>query len=127
MIEVVAAIIRNDKNEILIAKRKESKSLGGFWEFPGGKIEKGESDEESLIRELKEEMDIDIEVKNYFDENIYDYADKIIKLKAYEAVIKKGNINLKDHSQFVWCKPCELDKYKIAPADIKFVEEIKND
>ncbi|PAB60040.1 8-oxo-dGTP diphosphatase MutT [Anaeromicrobium sediminis] len=126
MIEVVAAIIRNDKNEILIAKRKEDKSLGGFWEFPGGKIEKGERDEESLIRELKEEMDIEIEVKSYFDENIHDYTDKKIKLKAYEAIIKNGNIKLKDHSEYVWCKEYELNKYKIAPADVKFVEKLMN-
>lgn len=125
MIEVVAAIIRNEKNEVLIAKRKDHKSLGGFWEFPGGKIEKDESSEESLKRELKEEMDIDIEVTRYFDENIHCYTDKTIKLKAYEAIIKSGSIKLKDHSEYVWCKSCELYKYKMSPADIKFVEALQ--
>lgn len=124
MIDVVAAILVDDENRILIARRREGKSLGGFWEFPGGKIEKGEKPEESLYRELKEEMNIEIEVGDYFDTNVHDYGNVVIKLIAYYAKIKSGEICLVDHDKVEWVSKAELFNYDFAPADVQFVEKL---
>lgn len=126
MIEVVAAILTNDKGNFLIAKRKKGKILGGFWEFPGGKIEEGESPEESLIRELKEEMDIDIDVGKYFDSSVFDYGDKVIKLDAYFGKINHGKIVLNDHEEYHWVSREELRNFDFTPSDIPFVEKLTN-
>lgn len=124
MIDVVAAILKKDRR-ILIARRKEGKSHGGYWEFPGGKIEEGEAPENSLIRELKEEMQIDIEVKGYFAENIHDYGNQKIRLMAFWGEIIGGTINLKDHDRFEWVLPTDLHKYTFSPADVPFVEALE--
>ncbi|WP_055667493.1 (deoxy)nucleoside triphosphate pyrophosphohydrolase [Desnuesiella massiliensis] len=125
MIDVVAAIIENGSGEILIARRKQEKQLGGFWEFPGGKVDKGEKPEESLVRELKEEMDVLIEVKEFFGENIHQYDRGIIKLIAFKCKIMSGTIKLVDHDNCVWVRREQLDSYNFAPADVPFVERLK--
>lgn len=125
MIDVVAGILINKNNEILIAKRKEEKILGGYWEFPGGKIDDGETPEESLIRELMEEMNINIKINKYFGENIYDYERGTIRLIAYIGEISAGQITLTDHSEYQWIKKDEFIKYKMAPADVYFVKKLE--
>lgn len=122
MIDVVAAILENDKKEILIAKRKKDKILGGFWEFPGGKVEEGESPEESLIRELKEEMNIHIEVIEYIGKNIHHYERGPINLIAYRAKIGSGNIRLIDHEEYMRISLDKIKEYRLAPADIPLVD-----
>ncbi|MGF7060195.1 8-oxo-dGTP diphosphatase MutT [Brassicibacter mesophilus] len=126
MLDVVAAILMNSNSEIMIAKRKADKSLGGYWEFPGGKVEYGETPEESLKRELREEMCIDIKVKDYFGENIYKYDDKTIRLIAYICEIVKGDIMLIDHSEYRWVDKKLINYYNIAPADIFFVKKLQS-
>lgn len=126
MLDVVAAILMNSNSEIMIAKRKADKSLGGYWEFPGGKVEYGETPEASLKRELREEMCIDIEVKDYFGENIYKYDDKTIRLIAYICEIVKGDIMLIDHSEYRWVDKKLINYYNIAPADIFFVKKLQS-
>ncbi|MGE5628595.1 MAG: (deoxy)nucleoside triphosphate pyrophosphohydrolase [Solirubrobacterales bacterium] len=121
MIKVVAAIIHKD-NKIIISKRKENKSMGGFWEFPGGKIEQGETPEEGLVRELKEEMNISIKVEKYVGESIYDYGNIVICLLGYLASIENGHIILKDHDAYEWVTLEEISKFKLAPADIPLVK-----
>ena len=125
MINVVAAILENDKREILIAKRKKDKILGGFWEFPGGKVEEGETPEVGLIRELKEEMNIDIEVIEYIGESIHHYERGSINLIAFKAKIVGGNITLVDHEEYAWVEVDKLNDYKLAPADIPIVNLLK--
>jgi len=124
MIKVVAAIIHKD-NKIMIAKRKENKSMGGFWEFPGGKIDPGETPEESLVRELKEEMDISIKVEKYVGESIYDYGDIVICLLGYLASIENGDIILNDHDEYEWVTLENICKFKLAPADIPLVRMLQ--
>lgn len=124
MIDVVAAIIRDNDGKVLIARKKKGKSLEGFWEFPGGKIEVGETPEESLVREIKEEMDIEIKVIEYFDENIHSYEKMTVRLIAFIAEIEKGKIVLKDHDMFQWVEVKELRDYPLAPADVPFGEKL---
>jgi 8-oxo-dGTP diphosphatase len=124
MLEVVAAIIINNENKILIAKRKASLKFGGLWEFPGGKVEKGEAYEDTAIRELKEEMDIDIKIVEYFGETISNANDKFIKLIGFKGIIINGDINLTDHDEYKWASKDELINYKFTPADKYFVYKL---
>ena len=125
MIKVVAAILKKE-DKILIAKKREGKPLAGMWEFPGGKIEEGETPEESLIRELREEMDIKIKVKEYVGESIYDYGDgKVISLKGFTSEIVEGDIKLTDHDEYKWVTLEEIYNYKVAPADIPLISKIQ--
>ncbi|MCR5146991.1 MAG: 8-oxo-dGTP diphosphatase MutT [Clostridia bacterium] len=126
MIDVVAAVIRNDEGKILIAQRNLKKSQGGLWEFPGGKIEAGETKEDALIREIKEEMCIDIEVEKYLDEKEFIYPEKTINLIALECKIINGKIQLMEHEDVKWISKTELENFEFAPADGFIVEAIKN-
>ncbi|MBU3131035.1 (deoxy)nucleoside triphosphate pyrophosphohydrolase [Clostridium gasigenes] len=123
MIKVVAGILQKD-DKILIARKAPGKSLEGYFEFPGGKIEAGETPEESLVRELMEEMSIKVKVNKYVGESIYDYGNIIISLKGYTAEILEGEITLSDHDMYEWVTISEIKSYKLAPADIPLVEEL---
>lgn len=118
MINVTAAIIKNTQGEVLIARRKLGKALAGYWEFPGGKIEEGETPEESLARELKEEMNLNVQVGDFIGENTHCYEGFSIRLMAYEVVILAGDMKLTDHDAIQWVVPNKLGCYPLAPADI---------
>ena len=116
MIEVVAGIIYKD-DKFLIAQRNLKKSQGGLWEFPGGKIEKNETGEEALIREIKEEFNADIKVDTYIGENSHHYPEKDIKLFFYKATLKSDKIELLEHEDYKWITKNEKDNFEFAPAD----------
>ena len=116
MIEVVAGIIYKN-NKFLIAQRNLNKQQGGLWEFPGGKVEKDESYERALIREIKEELNADIEVNEYIGESIYQYPEKDIKLIFYKAKLLSDRIELLEHESYKWITKDEKDKYEFAGAD----------
>ena len=124
MTTVIAAIILKE-GKVLIAQRAQGQNLAGKWEFPGGKVEPGESPEECLVREIREELGIKIEVDEFFGESVYRYDTVVIKLLAYKAVYVDGEYKLTVHSQIKWVKPDELDNYDLAPADIAFVKKLK--
>lgn len=126
MINVVAAIITNSEGKILIAQRNLKKSQGGLWEFPGGKIELDETPEEAIAREIKEELNMDIKCDNYFDEKIYKYPDKTIKLIALNCSMISDKYEVLEHEQIAWIKKEEFANYDFAPADIYFVKKIIN-
>ncbi|WP_028612293.1 (deoxy)nucleoside triphosphate pyrophosphohydrolase [Paenibacillus harenae] len=121
MIEVAAAIIEDGTGCILIARRAPGKSQAGMWEFPGGKLEPGESPEECLRRELLEEMGIKIDPYAYFGVNEHDYGTVTIRLIAYRARFVSGKIELVDHDEYRWVSREELGEYTFAPADVGFV------
>lgn len=116
MIEVVAGIIYKD-NKFLIAQRNMKKTQGGLWEFPGGKVEKGESYEGALIREIKEELNADIQVEQYIGENIYHYPEKDIKLIFYRAKLLSKKIKLNEHENCKWITKEKKDNFEFAGAD----------
>jgi len=126
MIEVSAAIIERD-GKILIAQRPGNKSQGLKWEFPGGKVEPDETAEESLRREIREELDIDIEVKALLGENIYEYPNGTIKLIGFYSEWISGNLKLHEHISVKWVAADELKDYDFAPADIAFVKKLEGD
>ncbi len=117
MINVVAAVITDDNNRILITQRNIKKSQGGLWEFPGGKIENGETREEAIIREIKEELDVNIKADQYIDEKVFNYPEKDINLIAMKCSIISGKILLKEHEDAKWVTSSELGNYDFAPAD----------
>lgn len=120
-VEVTAGIIRNG-GKFLIARRSTHKQLAGFWEFPGGKIEEGETAEASLERELLEELGISVTVGDFFMETEHQYEDKTILLKAYFCNILSGEITLHDHDQIEWVETSEFKNYIFAPADRPFIK-----
>lgn len=124
MIEVAAAIIENDAGRILIARRRAGKSQAGLWEFPGGKLEPGETPEACLIRELREEMGIAIAPYARFGVNEHDYGAYFIRLIAYRAKYISGEIRLSDHDAYRWTAADELPGYEWAPADVPLANRL---
>lgn len=120
---VVAAVIYRDQN-LLLARRKSGKSLAGYWEFPGGKIESGETPEKALARELYEEFAVVVSVGKEIATHRHDYEHIKIELIAHETRIESGELELRDHDAIVWVTPAQARHYKLAPADIPILEHI---
>lgn len=121
VIQVVGAAIINEKGELLCSQRGYG-SLIGKWEFPGGKVEKGETDQQALAREIKEELDIDVEVEELIDENYNEYQDKNINLKVYRCKYVSGEINDTEHQTLAWKKSSEMETLDWAEADKPIVD-----
>ena len=124
IIRVTAAVIVND-GMLLIARRKPTARLPNLWELPGGKVEPNETPEECLIREIKEEFDINITVGEYLGSNIHAYDFGTIELMAYRSNWEDGDLILKDHEEIRWVFTHELDQFDFAPADIPFVKKLR--
>lgn len=122
-IYVVGAVIIND-GKVLCAQRGDTKSLARMWEFPGGKIENGETQERALAREINEEMHCDVVIGQYITTTSHEYDFGIVHLATYFAKIKKGTPILTEHIQIKWLYPKEMNKLQWAPADIPAIEII---
>ena len=123
MIRVTAAIIQKD-NKILIAQRRKDKNLGLKWEFPGGKIDKNETPEECLSRELKEEFGIKTKVGKFITNSIYKYPNIEIDLMAYYVEYLDGEFKLIDHERIEWVSKDNLKEFDFAEADIPIIEKL---
>lgn len=122
-IEVVAAVIR-DNDKIFATQRGYGEFKGG-WEFPGGKIEKNEVPQQALIREIKEELDTEIEVNDLIDIVEYDYPTFHLKMHCFWASVKKGNLVLKEHEAAKWLTKETLYSVEWLPADLGLIETIE--
>lgn len=116
MIDVVAALIHNG-NKFLICKRPPEKARGLLWEFPGGKVENGETPKNALIRECLEELDITIKVTDVFCETVHSYPDTDIHLTLFNADIIEGEPKLIEHINMKWITKNDISKYNFCPAD----------
>ena len=125
MTTVTCAIIEND-SKILIARRAADQKLAGKWEFPGGKVEDGESPEECLKRELEEEFGIQAEVGEFITSNKHHYDHISIELMAFHTTYISGSFTLVDHDEIKWVNPEELLDYDLAEADIPIACEVVN-
>ena len=121
ILQVVGAAIINENGEVLCAQRGYG-SLKGKWEFPGGKIESGESDQEALKREIKEELNINIEVEDLIDTNYNEYKEFNVNLKVYRCKYLSGTIRDAEHLSLKWIKGKELDSLDWAEADKPIVD-----
>ena len=123
-IEVVAAVIRHE-DKIFATQRGYGDQNGG-WEFPGGKMEPGETSQEALIREIKEELDTDIEVGELIDTVEYDYPKFHLSMHCFFCTVKHGNLALKEHKAAKWLTFETLNNVDWLPADRMVIEKIHN-
>ena len=122
-INVVAAVIL-DKDKVLATARGYGE-YKGWWEFPGGKIESGETSKEALIREIQEELDIHIEIDEYITTVEYDYPQFHLSMQCYFCNILSGNLKLKEAESSRWLSMEQLDSVKWLPADMIVIKDIK--
>lgn len=126
---VVAAALVNDNNEVLLAQRPKGKRLAGKWEFPGGKVEKDESPEAALVRELKEELDIDVAEKDlepfWFLSHPYPEYDFHLLMPVYLCRSWKGDPKPITHSEIIWELPSAMGELDTIDADAELVERLK--
>ena len=126
MKEVSAAIIIED-GKVLLARRAKGEKLAGYWEFPGGKREEDETIDECLVREIREELSLDIEVVGEFDTSDYEYPGGQIRLIGLLAEIRNGVISKTVHDLVEWIDISSVLDYQLAPADIPLAERLRND
>lgn len=122
-IHVVGAVII-DGEKILCAQRGTEKALPGLWEFPGGKIEQGESPQAALQREIQEEMHCEIKIGEQVEHTIHEYDFGIVHLTTFYCTLLQGTPVLTEHMAIEWLKPTELKELEWAPADIPAIEKI---
>ena len=122
-VKVVAAIIIHE-NKIFATQRGYGEFKDG-WEFPGGKIEPGETPQEALVREIKEELDIEIEVKDFLETVEYDYPGFHLSMDCFFCTIKSGELVLKEHEAAKWLTVETLDSVDWLPADQGLIEGIR--
>lgn len=125
-LHVVGAIIENEKNEVFCALRGPEMSLANFWEFPGGKIEAGETPQQALKREISEEFSCLIEVGQKVEDTIYEYEKVIVRLETYMAKIVQGVPTISEHADAQWVSRQSLSQLEFAPADVPAVEKLLN-
>ena len=123
-IEVSAALIfRNGK--ILIAQRHAKSHLGGLWEFPGGKREPDETFEQCLVREIREELGIEVEVGELFEDISHAYAEKTVRLKFFVCKLISGQPQPLDCAAFKWVEKTELADYEFPAADARLLKKLR--
>ena len=122
-IEVVAAIIR--ENDKIFATQRGSGEFKGGWEFPGGKIELGETPQNALIREIKEELDVQIEVNQLLETVEYDYPNFHLTMHCFWCELISGDLVLKEHQDAKWLTKGELESVAWLPADLGLIELLK--
>lgn len=124
MTQVVAALIRQGK-KFMIFQRPVTKTRAFQWEFVGGKVEEGETLEEALIRECREEIGVTVKVGSVFMEVDHEYPDITIHLTLFNAEIAEGTVQRLEHNDIKCITPEEIDQYRFCPADDEILEKIK--
>lgn len=126
MVEVVAALIwRNGK--FMICQRPSTKSCALLWEFVGGKLEKGETKEQALIRECREELDITLSVGEAFIDVVHEYPDITVHLTLFHAEISEGEPKMLEHNDIKWITPAEIPLFDFCPADKDILAKIQKE
>ena len=124
IVEVVAAVIRREV-KILITQRPDDVHLARLWEFPGGKVEPGESLEKALQREIREELGVRIAVGDEFYTVEHDYPGKSVRLHFFNCVIEEGEPAAIEVASLKWVLPAELSQFEFPPADAELIEKLR--
>jgi len=124
MIEVVAALIR-DKDKFMICQRPADKARPLLWEFVGGKVEDGETKEQALIRECREELTVTLSVGDVFMDVVHEYPEIIIHLTLFNATIAEGIPESREHNDIRWITVDEISEYDFCPADEEILAAIR--
>ena len=125
MVDVVAALIWDD-DKFMICQRPANKARALLWEFVGGKVEPGETKEQALIRECKEELAITLNVGSVFMEVVHEYPDITVKLTLFNATIAQGSPQKLEHNDIRWITIGEIPEYEFCPADTEILERLVN-
>lgn len=124
-IQVVAALIRNQKGEFLICQRPANKSRALLWEFVGGKVEKGETPRDALIRECHEELAVTVNPTQIFDHVTHAYDDVTVDLTLFLATITSGTLQKLEHNDLRWVTPSQMQSFDFCPADYTILQKIQ--
>jgi 8-oxo-dGTP diphosphatase len=124
MLTVVCAIIFKNDGRILITQRSARMKMPLKWEFPGGKVEKGEDGERAIIREIKEELDLDIKILKTHIPYEHNYPGFTLFMMPYEAEIIGGDLFLKEHRTYAWVRPNELPSFDFSEGDLEIVRRL---
>lgn len=123
MTEVVAALVW-ENGKFMICQRPAHKARGLLWEFVGGKVEKGETKEEALIRECHEELDVTVAVEDVFMDVVHEYPDLTVHLTLFNSRIAEGEPKLLEHNDIKWITPQEIPNFEFCPADEEILKKI---
>lgn len=123
MTEVVAALIW-DGDKFMACQRPANKARGLMWEFVGGKVELGETREQALVRECREELAVTVSVGDVFMEVVHEYPDLTVHLTLFHATIAEGEPQKLEHNDIRWITPAEISQYDFCPADQEILREI---
>ena len=124
IVDVVAAVIRRD-DRILITQRPDNVHLARLWEFPGGKVEAGESLQSALEREIREELAVDIVVRDEFYSVEHHYPGKSVRLHFFNCVIEEGEPEALGVADLLWVLPAELARFEFPPADAELIDRLR--
>lgn len=126
VVQVSAGIVL-DGSKVLLTRRAPEENFAGRWEFPGGKLEFGETPQVCLARELKEELDIDVAVGGFCTEVLHHYETISVRLLAYYCTILSGQLSMSVHDQYAWIPINELLNYPLLPADVPIAKKVQED
>jgi 8-oxo-dGTP diphosphatase len=122
--EVVAALIWRD-DKFMICKRPAHKARGLLWEFVGGKVEEGETKQQALIRECREEIAVTLDVGEIFMDVTHEYPDLTVHLTLFNATIAEGEPQMLEHVDIRWITPREIPEYDFCPADVEILDKLR--
>ena len=125
MTRVVAALIW-DGDRFMICQRPAHKARGLLWEFVGGKTEPGETLQQALVRECREELGVTVTVGDVFAELTHEYPDLTVHLTLFNAAIAEGSVQKLEHHDIRWITPAQIDDYEFCPADVEILEKLKS-
>jgi 8-oxo-dGTP diphosphatase len=125
VVEVTAALVRDEQGRYLITQRRRGSHLEGLWEFPGGKLEAGETHEAGLRRELREELGADFAVDGLVETVRWEYPDRTIVLHFYACRLHAGTIEPREAQEMRWVMPADLPGYDFPPADRALIDRLR--
>ena len=125
IVDVAVGVLIREDGRVLLASRPAGKPYAGYWEFPGGKVEPGETPKQALVREIMEELDTEIKVGELIDTIEFDYPTFHLSMDCFWAEVTKGHLELKEAEAAKWLTKDQLDSVAWLPADVTLIDKIR--